>query len=225
MEKSSRMKNVILFCIIMLEFGERFLYYGLHSHMTGFVKYVLEGTESKSKVFTHVFGFGAYFASAVLGLIADIFTGQYFMITASLFNCLIGNSLLIIGSYYKNINIVKVAVIFISLGAGGIKPCLTIFGKFQSKNKYFINIFYFTINVSAGIVVSVLPKITRYFSYTATFTVIFIVFVTVTVLFLACTPYYKINRANPELRYEIIGFIKGLFGPKKVQDRKSQNSI
>tara|TARA_B100001059_G_scaffold91112_1_gene89957 strand:+ start:5269 stop:7263 length:1995 start_codon:yes stop_codon:yes gene_type:complete len=153
--------------IIGNEAAERFSFYGMKSilviFMTGYL-YLLPGavgpqmSNAEAIANYHLFTSAVYFTPILGALIADIFLGKYLtIISLSIVYCL-GHGVLALMGLGEGINpawMLFLGLGLISLGSGGIKPCVSAhvgdqFGKGNAhmlSNVY--NWFYFSINVGA----------------------------------------------------------------------------
>ncbi len=156
---SSKLPSGIPF-IVGNEAAERFSYYGMRAILVVFMtKYMLDSTgaadlmsEAEAKSYYHLFSSAVYFFPVLGAIIADAFWGKYRTI-------LILSSLYCLGHFFLAIDDTRVGLLlglcFISLGSGGIKPCVSAhvgdqFGKTNSHllGKIF-SWFYFSINLGA----------------------------------------------------------------------------
>ena len=156
---SSKLPSGIPF-IVGNEAAERFSYYGMRAILVVFMtKYMLDSTgaadlmsEAEAKSYYHLFSSAVYFFPVLGAIIADAFWGKYRTI-------LILSSLYCLGHFFLAIDDTRMGLLlglcFISLGSGGIKPCVSAhvgdqFGKTNSHllGKIF-SWFYFSINLGA----------------------------------------------------------------------------
>ena len=156
---SSKLPSGIPF-IVGNEAAERFSYYGMRAILVVFMtRYMLDSTgtpdsmsEAEAKSYYHLFTSAVYFFPVLGAIIADAFWGKYRTI-------LILSSLYCLGHFFLAIDDTRMGLLlglcFISLGSGGIKPCVSAhvgdqFGKTNSHllGKIF-SWFYFSINLGA----------------------------------------------------------------------------
>ena len=156
---SSKLPSGIPF-IVGNEAAERFSYYGMRAILVVFMtQYMLGSTgtpdlmsEAEAKSYYHLFSSAVYFFPVLGAIIADAFWGKYRTI-------LILSSLYCLGHFFLAIDDTRMGLLlglsFISLGSGGIKPCVSAhvgdqFGKTNSHllGKIF-SWFYFSINLGA----------------------------------------------------------------------------
>ncbi|MCX6119146.1 MAG: POT family MFS transporter [Proteobacteria bacterium] len=145
--------------IIGNEAAERFSFYGMKTILMIFMtKYLLDSTgknvftEPEAMVWYHNFSSAVYFFPIVGALISDIFWGKYKTImNLSIVYCL-GHLVL---SMFESRMGLMAGLTLISIGAGGIKPCVSahVGDQFTVKNKDLISSvfswFYFSINFGA----------------------------------------------------------------------------
>jgi proton-dependent oligopeptide transporter, POT family len=151
--------------IVGNEGAERFSFYGMRAILTIFMaKYIRDATgnlapmpEADARQYFHLFVSAVYFTPLFGAIIADAFLGKYLTIVSlSIVYCL-GHLALAIDDTRIGL---AVGLTLISIGAGGIKPCVSahVGDQFGSANKNLIQKafawFYFAIN--AGSLVSTL---------------------------------------------------------------------
>ncbi len=143
--------------IIGNEAGERFSYYGMRNILTQFLasSVILASVEAShrdamAKEVFHVFVMGVYFFPVLGGLLSDVFFGKYRTIFWLSLVYSAGNALLALfpddkAGFYAGL-------FLISLGSGGIKPCVSAFvgEQFDESNKKLAKVvfdaFYWIIN-------------------------------------------------------------------------------
>jgi len=146
--------------IISNECAERFSYYGMSGLLTIFMtKHLLDRggnlalmSESDAKFYTHLFIMGVYAFPIIGALLSDIFLGKYRTIIAlSIVYCL-GHLVLALDATRLGL---LVGCILITMGSGGIKPCVSahVGDQFGQSNQHLLSKvfgwFYFSINVGA----------------------------------------------------------------------------
>lgn len=161
--------------IIGNEAAERFSFYGMKAALAIFLANylgVLGGSNlSEAQATTYVSWFGtAVYLTPLLGaIIADAFFGKYkTIISLSIVYCLGHLSLALMGVG----GVVQFWLLgglgLISLGAGGIKPCVSahVGDQFGGKNQHLItktfNIFYFSINFGAVVSNLLIPWVLKW---------------------------------------------------------------
>ena len=152
--------------IIGNEVAERFSFYGmktiLFTFMTSTLMYV-EGSSLDSNMSTpeatfyvHLFVWAVYFLSFFGAILSDVLLGKYLTIMSlSIVYCVGHGVLAFMGITGVPIHWLAIGLILISIGSGGIKPCVSAhvgdqFGKTNSHllTKVF-GWFYFSINMGA----------------------------------------------------------------------------
>lgn len=163
------MNGLIVALIVCNEFCERFCYYGLRSLLFSFMRSEYNFSVKQATLVLHVFISLSTFCSIFGGLLSDMFIGRYKTILYLSAIYFTGTSLLtyssmVLGSY----KLVLFSLLLISLGTGGIKPCVAAFGgdQFDKKNtkdlNMFFNIFYFTINFGGMLSTIIVPMASSY---------------------------------------------------------------
>ncbi|HET7117609.1 MAG TPA: POT family MFS transporter [Hanamia sp.] len=139
--------------IIGNETAERFSYYGMRAILAIFLVSQFNFSDAKSNATVHLFIALTYFMSIVGGLLADWFLGKYATIFwLSLVYCA-GHFCL--ATFDTNVDGFLFGLLLITIGAGGIKPCVSanVGDQFDHTNQSLIskmfNWFYFSINVGA----------------------------------------------------------------------------
>lgn len=155
--------------IIGNEAAERFSYYGMTAILATFLtKYLLDSsgnlavkTENEANEIIHFFIMGVYFFPIVGAVISDVVLGKYWTILlVSLLYC-VGHAVMALVDAPQLTGIdpfalLCVALLLLSLGAGGIKPCVSshVGDQFGPQNKHLIpkifSWFYFSINFGAA---------------------------------------------------------------------------
>ncbi|MCW1915957.1 POT family MFS transporter [Luteolibacter sp. GHJ8] len=148
--------------IIGNEAAERFSFYGMRTILVVFmVQYLhlMDGAELKgmskaeAMVYYHNFTGWVYFTPLIGALIADIFIGKYSTIFwLSLAYCIGHGCLALMGTTGDAVTWMIAGLIFICIGAGGIKSCVAahVGDQFGKNNQHLLtriyNWFYFSIN-------------------------------------------------------------------------------
>ena len=155
--------------IIGNEAAERFSFYGMKGILTVFMtKHLLDASgqpafmnEEEAKTVYHLFTAAAYFFPLLGSLLADIVWGKFKTIMILSLGYCIGHGCLALmdlgpktGAYDMK-PWMYLGLLFIAIGAGGIKPCVSanVGDQFGSKNQHLVSKvfgwFYFSINVGA----------------------------------------------------------------------------
>lgn len=155
--------------IIGNEAAERFSYYGMTAILATFLtKYLLDSsgklavkTENEANEIIHYFIMGVYFFPIIGAVISDVFLGKYrTILLVSLLYC-VGHGVmaLVDAPHLTGVDPFKllcVALLLLSLGAGGIKPCVSshVGDQFGPQNKHLLpkifSWFYFSVNFGAA---------------------------------------------------------------------------
>ncbi|KCZ81835.1 hypothetical protein H312_00734 [Anncaliia algerae PRA339] len=166
--KGKKEKKNILFLIILNEFCERYCFYSIKSILFTFLIEQYKLTVPKSTFLVHMFVFISYLFGVVGGIVADGFLGRYKTIIYFNLLYLLGNLFLLLSSYHVNLLMLILSLIFISIGTGGLKPCISAFGGDQlinatkSKVEGFFSVFYFSINAGSLFGILLTPILSKY---------------------------------------------------------------
>jgi POT family proton-dependent oligopeptide transporter len=164
--------------IIGNEAAERFSYYGMAAILTVFLTQHLLGMngqpapldENRAYEWSHNFFTAVYFFPIFGAILSDAFLGKYRTIIAlSLLYCA-GHAVMALVDVSWQFNIdpqhaMIFALLLISLGAGGIKPCVSahVGDQFGSKNKHLLprifGWFYFAINFGSTFSTLLIPAL------------------------------------------------------------------
>ena len=181
--------------IIANEAAERFSFYGMKGilviYMTQYL-FLTTGesniSEQSAKAYFHLFTSAVYFFPIFGALISDIFFGKYKTIIAlSLIYCL-GHLVLSIDPSILGLSL---GLIFISMGSGGIKPCVSahLGDQFSKTNSNLISKayswFYIAINLGAFTSTLITPYLLKHYSPSIAFGVPGIFMVLATLFFWA----------------------------------------
>lgn len=167
-ELSTRMPGGIPY-IIGNEAAERFSFYGMKGILVVFMtKHLMDAagasdfmSEEKARSVYHLFTAAAYFFPIIGSLIADVLWGKYKTIIILSLGYVLGHACLAVMDIGPATGMFDmkpwlfVGLLFISIGAGGIKPCVSahVGDQFGSKNQHLVSTifswFYFSINVGA----------------------------------------------------------------------------
>jgi POT family proton-dependent oligopeptide transporter len=152
------------------ELAERFSFYGMKAVLTVYMtQHLLSSSgapdfmsDEEAKSAFHLFTAAAYFFPILGSLLSDVLLGKYLtIVTLSLGYCL-GHAFLAFGDTGAGSGLMEprswlyLGLIFIAVGAGGIKPCASanLGDQFGPNNKHLIqkafSWWYFSINVGAA---------------------------------------------------------------------------
>ena len=169
---SSKMPGGIPY-IIGNEFAERFSFYGMKGILVIFMTTYLLGRQGESDFMSkedatgyyHLFTSAVYFTPLLGALVSDIFLGKFRTIIAlSLVYCL-GHFVLAIDDTRFGL---AIGLALISIGAGGIKPCVSahVGDQFGKTNEHLISRifgwFYMSINLGAFISILLTPWLLKH---------------------------------------------------------------
>ncbi len=166
--------------IIGNEAAERFSYYGMRTVLVIFMTQYLRDSSGELAVLSdadatayyHLFGTAVYFTPIAGALLADLFLGKYrTIVSLSIVYCL-GHIVLAMDDTLMGLGI---GLGLISLGSGGIKPCVSahVGDQFGSGNAGLLPVvysyFYFAINLGAFISTLLTPLLLEHFGPHAAF--------------------------------------------------------
>lgn len=159
--------------IVGNEAAERFNYYGLRAILTTFLvaaffkaKFPLtpEGAtaaEAGANAATHDFVAMSYLLPLFGGMISDWFWGKYKTILRLSLVYVLGNIILAFST--ANENLFMTGLLFVAIGAGGIKPCVSanVGDQFDQSNQHLMSkafdAFYFSINLGSFFSILLIP--------------------------------------------------------------------
>ncbi len=159
------------------EFAERFSFYGMKGILTIFMtKYLVDSTgaldtmtEENAKAIYHLFTAGAYFFPILGSILADVFFGKYGTILYLSLGYCVGHACLAMGDTGLGWGLMEprywlfAGLIFIAIGSGGIKPCVSahLGDQFGRGNKHMLpvmyQIWYFAINTGSVLSMVITP--------------------------------------------------------------------
>ncbi len=168
--------------IIGNEVAERFSFYGMKGILTVFMtKHLLDASgaldpfnDEQAKATYHLFTAAAYFFPLIGAIISDVILGKYRTILfLSLLYCL-GHGCLAVMDFAPAMDMhmkywMYPGLLFIAMGAGAIKPCVSahVGDQFGEKNQHLItkifSWFYFAINVGAATSTILTPLFLKYY--------------------------------------------------------------
>lgn len=174
--KLDKIKNVFhktgypsaVWFILGNEFCERFSYYGMHAILVIYLTQMLKMDDNTATAIYHAFNMLCYFSPLFGAMLADSLLGKYKTILYVSIIYAIGNVTVAITSIPAVLARVKIAgpmigLLLISLGTGGIKPCVSAFGgdQFSASQEHllqsYFSIFYFAINLGSLLSMIVTP--------------------------------------------------------------------
>jgi dipeptide/tripeptide permease len=122
-------------------------------------------TEESSIKTVHLFNFTCYFFTFIGGILSDTYFGRFKTILYLSIVYLIGTIITTISSIKLSLLLLWFGLVCISIGTGGIKPCVSTFGGDQydptdfENIKSFFNVFYFAINAGSLLSIFISPII------------------------------------------------------------------
>ncbi|CAG9793689.1 unnamed protein product [Diatraea saccharalis] len=133
---NDRFPRIVLF-IILTEFCERMSYSGMRAFLTLYLRSKLGYTDDGATETYHVFSTFVYVFPIVGGIVADNYLGKYRTILYMMFVYAAGNLLVAITAI-PQLGLparlcTLIGLFMITIGTGGIKPCVTSFGGDQFK--------------------------------------------------------------------------------------------
>jgi POT family proton-dependent oligopeptide transporter len=157
--------------IIGNEAAERFSFYGMKGILVVYMStYMLtsDGSpdlmgEEEARGVYHLFTGAAYFFPLLGAIIADAFWGKYRTILVLSLGYCIGHALIACGDFDLGTSVLPprhwlfLGMVFIAIGSGGIKPCVSahVGDQFGANNSHLISKtfgwFYFSINIGAAL--------------------------------------------------------------------------
>ncbi len=146
--------------IVGNEAAERYSFYGMRSILTLFMTQTLLFSESKSISVFHLFVLGVYFTPLLGGYLSDRFWGKYRTIMTLSTLYVAGHAVL---AFWESEHGLYVGLGLISLGAGGIKPCVSahVGDQFTQSSSHLVKkvfaLFYFSINFGSFFAYLVTP--------------------------------------------------------------------
>ena len=204
MSKKQKMPKGIIY-IVGNEAAERFSYYGMRTILVIFMtKYLLDSqgnevfmTETQAKTWFHTFAGFVYFFPLLGALISDIFWGKYkTIITLSIVYCL-GHLSLAFMDISVTASILEpkiwlaIGLGLISIGSGGIKPCVSahVGDQFDESKKELLDkvfgLFYFAINFGSFFSTLMTPWLLKHYGPSVAFGVPgFLMFIATLVFYL-----------------------------------------
>ncbi|MCU0794653.1 MAG: POT family MFS transporter [Akkermansiaceae bacterium] len=159
--------------IIGNEAAERFSFYGMKAVLAVYMAQYLHlmgstagapMSEASATEYVHYFNFAVYITPLIGAVISDFFLGKYrTIIWLSIVYCMGHGALALMGTTGSAAFWLVFGLALISLGSGGIKPCVSahVGDQFGSKNAHLLpkvfNWFYFSINVGAFVSMMLTP--------------------------------------------------------------------
>lgn len=200
--------------ILASEFGERFCYYGLRAILTLYFVSIGYSEAGAVSLFAYTSAL-AYFMPLLGGMVADFFLGRYRTILIFSLVYILGTSLLAVSAAYGGgATGASVALLLISVGTGGIKPCVSAFGADQlqqsddiTRARYFAN-FYLAINAGSIFSFAVIPTLRTKFGFPVAFAASAVVLSLALVVFVSGRESYRQSPPDSSFYVNIITEVK-----------------
>ncbi len=161
------------------ELAERFSFYGMKAILVVYMtEHLLNSngqpaymSDEDAKSLYHLFNAAAYFFPLLGSILSDVFLGKYKTIIYLSLGYCVGHGLLAMGDsgigaqLFEPKTWMYAGLLFIAIGAGGIKPCASanLGDQFGSRNKHLLakafEWWYFSINVGAAASSFLIPKL------------------------------------------------------------------
>lgn len=208
--------------IIGNEFAERFSYYGMKAILVIFMTQYLSNsagqpdymTEGDAKYYYHLFGAANYFFPLFGAIIADVFWGKYrTIIWLSLVYCL-GHLCLAVDDTRLGLFL---GLMFIAIGSGGIKPCVSanVGDQFSEKNTDLLDkifgYFYIAINLGAAISMLLTPLLLSFYGPSVAFAIPgILMFIATVVFWLGRKKFIRVPPVGPKRYLEALRSPQGI---------------
>jgi proton-dependent oligopeptide transporter, POT family len=159
---TDRMPKGIPF-IVTNEFAERFCFYGINSILTLFLVQHMHFGEAKAASWQSLFKMGAYFFPLLGAVISDVFWGKFK--TIFIFSLVYAAGCVALALFGGKEEALVASLLFVAIGTGGIKPCVStnVGDQFTAKNQHLIEKafqwFYFAINAGSSVSIYLCPVI------------------------------------------------------------------
>ena len=151
----------MILAILLNEICERYTFYSIKSLLLFYIETIHGYTSSDSKLVYHLFLVFCYLTPIAGATIADSYWGKYKTILYLSCVYTVGVFLTVLGAipgFGSMATIFMIfGLIFIAIGMGGIKPCISSFGadqyegdpRAEEKRTYFFTMFYIIINIGS----------------------------------------------------------------------------
>ena len=184
--------------IVGNEAAERFNYYGLRAILTTFLVSSFynakfsgntAAAEAGANAATHDFVAMSYLLPLFGGMISDWFWGKYLTILRLSIVYALGNIILAFST--TNESLFMTGLLFVAIGAGGIKPCVSanVGDQFDKSNQHLLSkafdAFYFSINLGSFFSILMIPYLNHAYGPKIAFGVPAIAMIIATIFFYA----------------------------------------
>lgn len=192
--------------IVGTELAERFSYYGMKAILATFLvsnffnpqnnAAAQAGAEARSNEITHLFTAISYGCCILGGVLADRFLGRYKTIIYLSVIYIIGH--LFLAVFESNYQMFVVGLMLIAIGAGGVKPNVSVmvgdqFDNPDDKNiSKLYDVFYFSINLGAFFSMLIIPVLKHRYGGSIAFAVPGLLMLVALIIFLAGSKQYKL---------------------------------
>ncbi|XP_047116108.1 solute carrier family 15 member 1-like [Schistocerca piceifrons] len=234
-----------VFFIVSNEFCERFTYYGMRTVLSIYLRNILGYTDEVSTIIYHTYTMLCYFFPIFGGILADSFLGKFRTILYLSIVYAIGSIVLSLAAADDAIPgmpsqaISMLGLFLISVGTGGIKPCVSAFGGDQfvlpeqeKQLAQFFSVFYFSVNAGSLVSTFITPILREDVTclghdscYSLAFGIPAILMIVATVFFVAGKPMYKIKPAEGNVLAETVKCIHHALSRKRKlkREKKGEN--
>lgn len=232
--KDLKNNKKVLSLIILNEFCERYCFYSIRSILFTFLLNSYSLSTERATFLVHSFVFLSYLFGVFGGLIADGFLGRYKTIVYFNFLYFLGNLMILFSSYHVNLFTLVVSLALISIGTGGLKPCISAFGGDQLRSKKevegFFSLFYFSINAGSLFGILLSPIFASYKCinnncYTTSFKVSTLVHSLSVVLFLIGSKSYIKKQPDKQFVIRLWKYLKVKYLSTKKIDEEDNSEI
>ena len=158
--KDNKMPSSIWF-IVSNEFAERFCFYGINSILISFMVDFMHFTDAKATAWQALFKSAAYGFPLVGAVISDVFWGKFR--TIFVFSIIYAIGCIALALFGSSEFALIASLGLVSLGTGGIKPCVStnVGDQFDAKNAHLIerafSLFYMSINIGSSVLIILCP--------------------------------------------------------------------
>ncbi|XP_063972987.1 peptide transporter family 1-like [Diachasmimorpha longicaudata] len=225
-----------IFAIISSEFCERFSYYGMRTILALYVKNKLNFSDDTSTIIFHAFTMLVYICPLFGAMLSDSFLGKFK--TICYFGFIYSLGQLILSASAAPIfrlpmrEFSMIGLLFIAIGTGGIKPCVSSLGGDQftlpeqeKELAMFFSVFYFTINAGSLLSSVITPELRNGVQcfgdqdcYSIAFFVPASLMLLATVIFIMAKPLYKIKEPEGNVVLNVIRCISHAICKKSKSD-------
>lgn len=202
-----------VYFIVANELCERFSYYGLRAIL---VKYFIDRLDYSERTAKSIFAYTtalAYFMPILGGVVSDSWLGKFKTIFIFSLVYVAGGGLLAGTAIDPAAWGAFLALFLISVGTGGIKPCVSAFGADQLPQDQpkalstFFHMFYFSINLGSVCSILIVPVVRSEYGYAVAFSIPAVLLLIATSIFLLGKNSYQ---HNPPTGSVLVRFVSTL---------------